>query len=77
LGTQEIPAFLITPVGDDDFQIFEFTKDSKFKPILKSNFPNFETLSAKRITDEKIKHRELELQTIKELEDRKRRVRQS
>lgn len=77
LGTTNIPAYLVIPLEKEDFQIFELTKENSFQPISKEDFPNFETLSAKRITEEKIKHRELIQKKIKELEDKKRRSRQS
>lgn len=77
LGTTNIPAYLVIPIDNEDFQIFELTKDNSFQPISKEDFPNFETLSAKRITEEKLKHRELLQRKIKELEDKKRRTKQS
>ncbi len=77
LGTTNIPAYLVIPIDKEDFQIFELTKDNFFQPISKEDFPNFETLSAKRITEEKLKQRELFQKEIKELEDRKRRARLS
>ncbi len=77
LGTNSIPAYLVIPIDHQDFQIFELTKDNTFQPISKDDFPNFEALSAKRITEEKIKQRELLQKKIKELEDKKRRAKQS
>lgn len=77
LGTTNIPAYLVVPIDNEDFQIFELTKDNSLQPISKEDFPNFETLSAKRITEEKIKHRELIQKKIKELEAKKRKSRQS
>ncbi len=77
LGTTNIPVYLVIPLENEDFQIFELTKENSFQPISKEDFPNFETLSAKRITEEKIKHRELIQKKIKELEDKKRRSWQS
>ncbi len=77
LGTRNIPAYLVIPIDEKDFQIFELTKDNSFQPISKDDFPNFETLSAKRITEEKIKQRELLQKKIDELEDKKRRTKQS
>lgn len=73
LGTQNIPAYLVVPIGNEDFQIFELTKDNSFQPISKDDFPNFETLSAKRITENKLKQRKLLLKKVNELEDKKRR----
>src|SRR5690606_4229898 len=77
LGTKNIPAYLVIPIDEQDFQIFELTKDNTFEPISKDDFPNFETLSAKRITEEKIKQRELFQKKVAELEDKKRRAKQS
>lgn len=77
LGTTNIPAYLIVPIGNEDFQIFELTKENSFQPIPKEDFPNFETLSAKRITEEKLKQRELLQKKIKEIEDKKRKSRLS
>jgi len=77
LGTTNIPAYLVVPIDEQDFQIFELTKDNSFQPVSKDDFPNFETLSAKRITEEKIRQREILNKKLKELEDKKRRSRQS
>lgn len=77
LGTTNIPAYLVIPIDNEDFQIFELTKDNLFQPISKEDFPNFETLSAKRITEEKLKQRELLKKKLKELEDKKSRSKQS
>lgn len=77
LGTKNIPAYLVIPIDKHDFQIFELTKDNSFEPISKDDFLNFETLSAKRITEEKIKQRELLQKKVSELEDKKRRAKQS
>jgi hypothetical protein len=77
LGTTNIPAYLVIPIDNEDFQIFELTKDNSFQPISKEDFPNFETLSAKRITEEKHKERELLQKKLKEIEDKKRRARLS
>jgi hypothetical protein len=77
LGTQNIPAFFVIPIDNKDFQIFEHTKKNTFQPISKDDFPNFKTLSAKRITEEKIKQRELLQKKIKELDEKKRRTKQS
>lgn len=77
LGTQAIPAYLVFPISEDDFQILSLTKDNTFEPISKDDFPIFETLSAKRLTEEKIKQRELEEKTLIELELKKRKAKQS
>lgn len=71
LGTTNIPAYLVIPIDNEDFQIFELTNDNSFHPISKEDFPNFETLSAKRITEEKLKHRELLQKKIKDLKTKK------
>lgn len=77
LRTTNIPAYLVVSIDKEDFQIFELTKESSLQPISKEDFPNFETLSAKRITEEKIKQRELIQKKIRELEDKKRRAKLS
>ncbi len=77
LGTQAIPAYLVFPISEDDFQILSLTKDNTFEPISKEDFPVFETLSAKRLTEEKIRQREVEGKTLIELEQKKRRAKQS
>lgn len=77
LGTQAIPAYLVFPISEDDFQILSLTKENTFEPITKEEFPAFETLSAKRLTDQKIKHREVEEKTLIELQRKKKRARQS
>ena len=77
IGTKAIPAYLVFPISDDDFQILSLTKDNTFEPISKDDFPIFETLCAKRLTEEKIKQREVEEKTLIELEHKKRRTKQS
>ncbi len=77
LGTQAIPAYLVFPISEDDFQILSLTKDNTFELITKDAFPIFETLSAKRLTEEKIKQREVEVKTLIELEQKKKRAKQS
>jgi hypothetical protein len=77
LGTQVIPAYLVFPISEDDFQILALTKENTFEPFSKDDFPIFETLSAKRLTEEKIKAREVEEKTLIELERKKRQAKQS
>lgn len=77
LGTQAIPAYLVFSISDNDFQILSLTKDNTFEPIYKDDFPIFKTLSAKRLTEEKIKQREVEEKTLIELEQKKGRAKQS
>ncbi|MCA6422699.1 MAG: hypothetical protein IM568_07780 [Flavobacterium sp.] len=77
LGTQAIPAYLVFPISEEDFQILALNKDNTFEPISKEDFPIFETLSAKRLTEEKIKQREVEEKTLAELEQKKKRTKQS
>lgn len=76
LGTNDIPSYLVIPFEDDDFQIFEFTNNS-FQPITKDDFPNFETLSAKRITDQKLKERQLLKKKAIAIENKKWKSKQS
>jgi hypothetical protein len=77
LGTKNIPAYLIIPIEKHDFQILELTKEHTFQPISKDDFPFFETLSAKRITEEKIIEREISIQKSQELNERKKRSKKS
>ena len=77
LGTTNIPSYLVIPIEDKDFQIFELRRNNSLQPIAKDDFPNFETLSAKKITDDKLKQRELLQKKVKEVEDKKRRSRLS
>lgn len=74
---QAIPAYLVFPISEDDFQILALTKQNDFEPISKEDFPAFETLSAKRLTEEKMKQREVEEKTLLEFEKKKRKARQS
>jgi hypothetical protein len=64
LGRETIPAYIVVPNGETDFQIFVLTKENVFKEITKDEFPTFETLSAKTLTDEKISDRELEEKAV-------------
>lgn len=74
---QAIPAYLVFPISEDDFQILSLTKQNDFEPISKDDFPAFETLASKRLTEEKIKQREVEEKTLLELEKKRRKARQS
>jgi hypothetical protein len=73
LGTRSIPAYLVFPISEDDFQILYLTDDNTLSPLSKEDFPLYETLSVKRIADEKAKLREGQEKKINEL-DRKRRT---
>lgn len=77
LGTQVIPAYLVFSISDKDFQILTLTKENTFEPITKEDFPSFETLSAKRLTEEKLKQREIEEKTLIEIKRKKNKSRQS
>jgi hypothetical protein len=76
LGTPIIPAFLVFPISEEDFQILSLSSSNTFEPITKEEFPSFETLSAKRQTDEKLKENEVELKKLKEIESKNRKSRQ-
>jgi hypothetical protein len=77
LGSQKFPAYLVYPIDDFEFQILELNKDNGFFPIVKDDFPNFESLSAKKMTEEKLEKKELEARTLKELDAKKNRARKS
>jgi hypothetical protein len=77
LGRQPIPAYLVLPVNEDDFQILSLKKENSYSHIPKEDFPEFETLAAKRLTDEKMSFREVEKKTLFELEQRKKKARLS
>lgn len=74
---QTIPAYLVFPTSEEDFQILSLTEQNEFEPISKEDFPSFEALAAKRLTEEKIKQREVEEKTILELEKKKSKAKQS
>jgi hypothetical protein len=74
LGSRRLPAYLVIPLEDDDFQIFELTDENTFIAITKDDFPNFETLSSRILIDEKITQRKIEEKKIKELEEKKNRA---
>jgi hypothetical protein len=73
LGTRSIPAYLVFPISEDDFQILYLTEHNTLLPLAKDDFPLYETLSVKRMADEKVKLREGQEKKINEL-DRKRRI---
>jgi F0F1-type ATP synthase assembly protein I len=77
LGSREIPAYIVFPVADDDFQILSLSTDNEFVPINKEDFPSFETLSAKKLTDEKLKRRENEEIKLFEQEQKKQKAKLS
>lgn len=77
IGTKSIPAYLIIPIEDNHFQIFELTKENVFQPINQDDFPDYEILSTKILAEEKRRKKTIELKTLKELENKKARARKS
>lgn len=54
LGVHSAPLFLVTPIGEDSFQIHRLENDEIWIPISLDDFPPYKTLSSQRKAEEKI-----------------------
>lgn len=59
LGMPGLPAYLVFPSGENDFVIHVLTEND-WQPIEKNEFPDFETLAAKKKIDEKTIERDVQ-----------------
>lgn len=71
LKNESIPYYLVFPLDSDDFQILVIGDENEWITITKKEFPEFETLSAKKKIEEKEIERELEKEIVVELENKK------
>ena len=71
IKSESLPTYLVFPnENDDDFSILVFG-DNDWMPITKAEFPEFETLSAKKKIEEKSYAKELEEKVLVEDERKK------
>lgn len=54
LGVHSAPLFLVTPLGEESFQIHRLENDEVWIPISLDDFPAYKTLSSQRKAEEKI-----------------------
>jgi hypothetical protein len=71
LKNESLPYYLVFPLDSNDFQILVIGDENEWIPITKKEFPEFETLSAKKKIEEKEIERELEKEIVVELEKKK------
>lgn len=67
LKSEGIPIYLVYPIDEETFQILVFGEDDWIS-ISKDEFPEFETLSAKKKIEEKIESKEIEEENLKNIE---------
>jgi hypothetical protein len=76
IKSEGIPTYLVYPIDGENFQILVYGEEDWIS-ISKSEFPEFETLSAKKKIEEKIDEKEFEelnLENIKRKQDYKKRT---
>lgn len=67
LKSEELPIYLVYPIDDNSFQILVYGEDDWIS-ISKEEFPEFETLSAKKKIEEKIESKKIEEKKIENIE---------
>jgi hypothetical protein len=67
LKSDGIPTYLVYPIDDEDFQILVYGEEDWIS-ISKKEFPEFETLSAKKKIEEKIESKKIEEKNLENFE---------
>lgn len=67
LKSEGIPTYLVYPIDDETFQILVYGEED-WVSISKDEFPEFETLSAKKKIEEKIEYKEIEGKILENIE---------
>jgi hypothetical protein len=67
LKSEGIPTYLVYPIDEEKFQILVYG-ESDWISISKDEFPEFETLSAKKKIEEKIESKEIEEKNLENIE---------
>jgi len=67
LKSEGIPTYLVYPIDEEKFQILVYGEND-WVSISKDEFPEFETLSAKKKIEEKIESKELEEKNLENIE---------
>ncbi|MGN6492800.1 MAG: hypothetical protein ACTHLE_12445 [Agriterribacter sp.] len=74
LNRSDLPAFLVIPLGENDFEIFLFSTDG-WNKIEKEDFPQYQTLQSKAQADSKVLFEDLNEKKYKEAKRKKELVR--
>jgi cell division protein FtsL len=72
LKNESLPYYLVFPLNNEDFQILVIGNENEWVSISKKEFPEFETLSAKKKIEEKEIEKNIEKELVIELENKKR-----
>lgn len=67
LKSEGIPTYLVYPIDEDNFQILVYGEND-WVSISKDEFPEFETLSAKKKIEEKIESKQFEEKNLENIE---------
>lgn len=67
LKSEGIPTYLVYPIDEEKFQILVYGEDDWIS-ISKDEFPEFETLSAKKKIEEKIESKQIEKKNLENIE---------
>lgn len=67
LKSEGIPTYLVYPIDEEKFQILVYGEDDWIS-ISKDEFPEFETLSAKKKIEEKIESKQIEEKNLENIE---------
>ena len=70
LNKADLPAFLVVPFGENDFEIYQFSVDNWTK-IEKDDFPQYQTLQSKAQADNKTFFEDLSEKKYKEAKKKK------
>lgn len=70
LNKADLPAFLVVPLGETDFEIYQFSVDNWAK-IEKQDFPQYQTLQSKAQADNKTFYEDLNEKKYKEVKKKK------
>lgn len=76
IKANNILGYLAYPINANDFQILVLSENDEWKPVDKSEFPEYSSLSMKAKTDEKLYQKEIEEKKLNEFELKKRKSRQ-
>lgn len=71
IKAESLPTYLVVPFNGDEFQILVMDKENDWTPILIDDFPEFDSLSARKKIEEKAAAKELEEIIIKQNESKK------
>lgn len=70
LDVSDLPAYLVVPIGENDFEIFLFSAD-KWTKVEKEDFPQYQTLQSKAQADSKSLFEALSEKKYREVKNKK------